>query len=192
MDLTILKKELKNGMNLIMDELPRSKFSSRQWASLTYPRQKKYQHIKRTSFSVLKHIEYNNAQDAQIHSERLLKLKNDKFEGRIRVPYFEFEVKESTMIIQSEYIKGRPPIKHDMKHIYDVLVCRSNAWTFLDCYPTNFVVDTSHRDDKTNSAPIYVIDIDSYKEIDIETRKKRYKEAMHVFGGYWITFRPNI
>ena len=179
-------------MNLIMDELPRSKFSSRQWASLTYPRQKKYQHIKRTSFSVLKHIEYNNAQDAQIHSERLLKLKNDKFEGRIRVPYFEFEVKESTMIIQSEYIKGRPPIKHDMKHIYDVLVCRSNAWTFLDCYPTNFVVDTSHRDDKTNSAPIYVIDIDSYKEIDIETRKKRYKEAMHVFGGYWITFRPNI
>ena len=72
---------------------------------------KKYQYRKSTSFSVLKRVEYNNAEDVQKHSERLLKLKKDKFEGRIKVPYFEFEVEGPVMIIQSEYIKGRPPLE---------------------------------------------------------------------------------
>lgn len=152
----------------------------------------KYQYRKSTSFSVLKRVEYNNAEDVQKHSERLLKLKKDKFEGRIKVPYFEFEVEGPIMIIQSEYIKGRPPLEHDMKHIYDVIVCRSNPWTFSDCNPSNFVVDTSHPDDKTNSAPIYSVDVDSYREINIETRKRLYQKAMDDFGGNWITFSSNI
>ena len=75
-----------------------------------------------------------------------------------------------------------------MKHIYDVIVCRSNPWTFSDCNPSNFVVDTSHPDDKTNSAPIYSVDVDSYREINIETRKRLYQKAMDDFGGNWITF----
>ena len=151
-----------------MNDLPRSKFSQEYEYHNEYYRHK-------TSFSIVKHRTYSRIEDAQSYVKGLQKLKTDKFSGRIRIPYFEFEVKENTVITQSVYIKGRPPVKKELPHIYEHVVRRSHPWSILDCNTSNFVVDDFHYKDEISSA-IYFVDLDSYKECSIEERKKIWSE----------------
>jgi len=153
-----------------MSDLPRSKFSQ----EYEYLDNQYNEYYRKTSFSIVKHTTYSKTKDAQWLVKRLQKLKTDKFSGRIRIPYFEFELKENTVITQSVYIKGRPLVKKEFPHIYEHVVCRSSSWSFLDCNNSNFVVDDLHYKDEISSA-IYIVDLDSYKECSIEKRKERWK-----------------
>ena len=150
-----------------MSDLPRSKFSQEYVYDNEY-----YGH--KTSFSIVKYRTFSETEEAQRHAKRLQKLKTDKFSGRIKIPYFEFELKENTLITQSVYIKGRPPVEKEFPHIYEHVLCRSSSWSFLDCNNSNFVVDDLYYKDEISS-PIYIVDLDSYKECSIEKRKERWK-----------------
>ena len=86
----------------------------------------------------------------------------------------KFKLKENTLITQSVYIKGRPPVEKEFPHIYEHVLCRSSSWSFLDCNNSNFVVDDLYYKDEISS-PIYIVDLDSYKECSIEKRKERWK-----------------
>ena len=165
-----------------MNELPRRNFNTNQ--RHFYNRQRNI----KTSFSIVKHTVFNyedeisgqptdrpwNYMPIQI-AERLEKLKTDKFSGRIRIPYFEYEIEDNALIIQTEYIKGRPLVNKEISYIYDNIVCRSDDWSFLDSNTSNFVVDDFHYKDEISS-PIYVIDLDTYQECSIEERKRRWSK----------------
>ena len=133
-----------------------------------------YQNFRKTSFTIIKHTVYDDRDYAVRVASRLEKIKTDfktnTFFDRIKIPRFEFELKENTLIIQSEYIKGRPPVEKEFPYIYDNVVYRPHPWTFLDVNTSNFVVDDFHYKDKTSS-PIYVIDLDNYQECSMEKRE---------------------
>ena len=107
-----------------MNKLPRRNFNTNQRHFYNTERNIK------TSFSIVKHTVFNyldqisgqptdwphNSIPLQI-SERLEKLKTDKFSSRIRIPYFEYEIKDNAIIIQMEYIKGRPLVKKEISYM---------------------------------------------------------------------------
>ena len=150
--------------------IPRYKFS-REYEHLD-SNKKPY---RKTSFSILKHTVYSSSDEAQMRAERLQKLKEDSFEndGKIKVPYFEFKVEDNVLIYQSEYIKGVAPTNNDMKHVYEKLVYRPGAYTFLDYTPQNFIVDRWG---------IHVVDLDSYGSHDFEERMKRWNETIKKYN----------
>lgn len=161
----------------MMNDLPRSKFSQ----EYEYLDKQHNEFYRKTSFSIVKHTTYSKTEDAQRHVKRLEKLKIDKFSGRIKIPYFEFKVKQNTLIIQSEFIKGRPlSFKNELTYIYENIVCRPSSWSFLDCNTSNFIVDDHGYKDNISS-PIYIVDLDSYKECSVEERKKRWRDDMLSF-----------
>ena len=163
-----------------MIDIPRSKFSQ-EYEYLDQDN-KSY---RKTSFSIIKHTTYSKTEDAIDVADRLEGLKHDKFSGRIKIPYFEFKLEDNNLTIQSKYIKGRPLVKEEMKHIYENIVCRTNPWTFLDCNPDNFVVD-DHKLHFDGKALIYIVDLDSYKKCDKEEREKRWAKNSTNFRSYRV------
>jgi len=159
----MLTKKINNDEIII----PRSWFTKKENRFST--------HGRNTSFSIIKHTTYMRHSMALDVATRLEKLKNDKFSGRIKIPYFEFELKENTVITQSEYIKGRPPVDKELPHIYEHVACRPHSWSIIDCNTSNFVVDDFHYRNEISSA-IYIVDLDSYKECSVEERKKFFTE----------------
>ena len=153
-----------------MNNLPRYKFS-REYEYFDY-REETY---RKTSFSIIKHTTYSKTEDAIDVANRLERLKEDRFEhdGKIKVPYFEFKVEDNVLIYQSEYIKGVAPTNNDMKHVYEKLVYRPGAYTFLDYTPQNFIVDRWG---------IHIVDLDSYGSHDFEERMKRWNETIKKYN----------
>ena len=153
-----------------MNNLPRYKFSR----EYEYFDQNK-ETYRKTSFSILKHNVYTSSDEAQRHADKLQKLKEDsfKYDGKIKVPYFEFKVEDNVLIYQSEYVKGVAPTNNDMKHVYEKLVYRPCAYTFLDYTPSNFIVD---------KWGIHVVDLDSYGSHDFEKRMKRWNETIKKYN----------
>jgi hypothetical protein len=149
-----------------MNELPRYKFS-REYEYFDHNKET----YRKTSFSILKHNVYTSSDEALRHADRLQKLKEDdfKYDGKINVPYFEFKVEDNVLIYQSEFVKGVAPTNNDMKHVYDKLVFRPGAYTFLDYTPANFIVD---------KYGIHVVDLDSYGSHNFEKRIKRWNETI--------------
>ena len=154
-----------------MSQFIQHKFHSRLWVD--------GQRSRIVSFSVIKNITYPSHFEAEEIGERLRMLKEAKFRGQIRIPYFEYEVSDNEVTYQCEYIKGRQVMRDYMPILKRELLERENPWTFADVAPANFIVDTYDEGIAKGTAPIYAIDLDSYGYFPTrDERVERWNDKM--------------
>ena len=158
-----------------MSQFPQDKFHQNIWTD-----QKKTRMV---SFSIIKHTTYEDAEQAVLVGERLERLQNENFDGQVRIPVFDFRVDGNEVVYQAEYIKGQQ-IKKDYMHVLKrELLERENPWTFVDVASANFIVDTYHEGIKNGTAPVYAIDLDSYRYFPSrEDRVTWWNKKMEVRG----------
>ena len=93
----------------------------------------------------------------ELFRERLTRLKSEDF-GRVKVPLFDFEIRDNILTIEVEYIKGYAigTCSIFRKTILEDVVQRDSEWTFDDYHFTNFVI-TMEGD------CVYAVDLLSYR-----------------------------
>tara|TARA_B100000927_G_scaffold167044_1_gene134684 strand:- start:226 stop:780 length:555 start_codon:yes stop_codon:yes gene_type:complete len=146
-----------------MSQFPQHNFHQKVWADGAGSRL--------VSFSIIKTTTYEDEEHAVNTGDRLKRLKDDHFGDQIKIPYFEYEVNGIEVTYQAEYIKGRQLMKEYVPIVKKVLLERENPWTIIDVSPANFVVDTYHEGIGNGTAPVYVIDLDSYGYFPMRTTR---------------------
>mgnify|MGYP003112895162 FL=1 len=90
-------------------------------------------------------------------AERLTRLQSEDF-NRVKVPLFDFEIKDNLLTIEVEYIKGCAigTLSTFRKVILEDVVQRDSEWTFDDYHFSNFVIPTTED-------CVYAVDLLSYR-----------------------------
>ena len=107
--------------------------------------------------------------DAEAWIERLERIKSQDF-NRIKIPEFTYEIINSEILFEIEFIKGRQLGATTFVNWKDVikedLIDRDDNWGFGDLKPENFVIEK-------NTDTLYLVDFDTY---DPRDRKNKLLE----------------
>jgi len=112
-----------------------------------------------TSFTISKTLQQMHLDHIIENLERLSK---ENF-NRVSIPDFDYRTDGSEITIESEYIKGNHIDLSHMNILYEDLVLRPSEYSFHDYQFCNYM---------TRDGKIYVIDLDDYRVISLEDRKK--------------------
>ena len=117
-------------------------------------------------FSLTKVVTFHNPDSLAYYEDLYTKLQQDDF-GDIKVPRFTFNVTDTQLIINTEYIKGRQWQIDDMWHNFDFvannLVFKDGDYSFKDFEPTNFI-------EEVHTNIVYYVDFEAYDVCSIEER----------------------
>ena len=105
----------------------------------------------------------------ELFVENLTRLQSEDF-NRVKVPLFDFEIKDNILTIEVEYIKGYAigTCSTFRKTILEDVVQRDSEWTFDDYMFHNFVIPTSLDS-------VYAVDLLSYRHFpDMNVRHSRW------------------
>ena len=117
----------------------------------------------KTSFMIVKTIEYDNEEQYQRVKENLERLKTEKF-SKIKIPLFDFSAEKMVIQYYAQHVQGRQLTSNELEGIYDDVVIHGNSeYSFTDYKRDNFF---KSYDDNT----IWAIDLNSYTKMPLEKR----------------------
>ena len=118
-------------------------------------------------FSLTKIIQFDNTDPLKYYEHLYGLLKEDNDFGDIKIPKFDFKVKDTQLIVNSEFIKGRQWQDDDLWHnselVFNNLVLKDGDYSFKDYNAHNFISE-SETDD------LYYVDFEGYDYCDIKER----------------------
>ena len=124
------------------------------------------------SFKIVKEINYINENIATEKELDYEHLQNETF-NRVHIPDFSFKRKNSSIIYESDYIKGTQICEHNKQKykniIFEDIVKKRSNYSFTSYHRTNFIVE-----EYTNR--IYYIDLDDYRMITLNERIERFNK----------------
>lgn len=128
-----------------------------------------------TKFTLSKEMRYESAQSANWALGLLNKLRDEDF-GRVFIPNYSVEqIDDVTLLLTTEYIKGRYVNREELIVIRQYVVDRindpDNEYSFADYNQNNYI---SERD----TSKIYNVDLDNYRMISIDDRWLNFKKAI--------------
>jgi hypothetical protein len=128
-----------------------------------------------TKFTLSKEMRYESAQSANWALGLLNKLRDEDF-GRVFIPNYSVEqIDDVTLLMTTEYIKGRYVNREELIVIRQYVVDRindpDNEYSFADYNQNNYITE---RD----TSKIYNVDLDNYRMISIDDRWLNFKKVI--------------